>query len=73
DPYYDDHDEILTGPPARGPDLFQVTEEPTRWLVRQTLDDPDNHHDWRVEAVVDLAATTSSGTVVLQVTDVGPW
>ena len=73
DPYYDDHPEILTGPAARGPALFQVTEEPTRWLVRQTLDDPDSHHDWRLEAVVDPAATASSGTVALQVTDVGPW
>ena len=73
DPYYDDHPEILTGPAARGPDLFQVTEEPTRWLVHQTLDDPDSHHDWRLAAVVDLTATAASGTVTLQVTAVGPW
>ena len=28
DPFYDDHDEILTGSPARGPALFQVTPGP---------------------------------------------
>ena len=28
DPFYDDHDEILTGAPARGPALFQVTARP---------------------------------------------
>ncbi|GHS88984.1 DEAD/DEAH box helicase [Actinomycetota bacterium] len=77
DPYYDDHDQILTGSPARGPLLFQVTElpgtsgAPGTWRVRQVLDDPAGDHDWRIDAVVDLAASDAAGEVVLQVTDVG--
>jgi len=73
DPFYEEHEEILTGPEARGPDLFAVTEEPGRWLVRQTLDDSDEHHDWRLEVEVDLEATSSSGEVALKVRSVGPW
>jgi hypothetical protein len=82
DPYYDDHDEILTGPGARGPALFQVDERPESegaagakghlWRVRQVLDDPDGDHDWRIEALVDLPASDAEGAVVLRVLAVGP-
>jgi superfamily II RNA helicase len=71
DPYYDDHDEILTGSPARGPGLFQVTERAATWEVRQLLDDPAGDHDWRIDAVVDLAASDAAGEVVLQIAAVG--
>ena len=71
DPYYDDHDEILTGSPARGPGLFQVTERGTTWEVRQLLDDPAGDHDWRIDAVVDLLASDAAGEVVLQIAAVG--
>ncbi|MCC2309881.1 DEAD/DEAH box helicase [Cellulomonas chengniuliangii] len=72
DPYYDDHDEILTGGAARGPALFQVTPGATTWQVRQTLEDPEGDHDWRIDAVVDLPASDAAGEVVLRVTEVGP-
>ncbi|SFB14581.1 DEAD/DEAH box helicase [Cellulomonas marina] len=78
DPFYDEHDEVLTGPAARGPALFQVTPErgpggaEVRWRVRQVLDDPAGDHDWRIDAVVDLAATDAAGEVRLQVVAVGP-
>ncbi|MBT0995401.1 DUF3516 domain-containing protein [Cellulomonas sp. DKR-3] len=72
DPFYDDHDEILTGPPARGPALFQVTTSATTWRVRQVLDDAEGDHDWRIDAEVDLAASDEAGEVVLRVTAVGP-
>jgi superfamily II RNA helicase len=82
DPFYDDHDEILTGPAARGPALFQVDERPSAdgeagakghlWRVRQVLDDPDGDHDWRIEALVDLPASDAEGAVVLRVLAVGP-
>ncbi|CAN5218967.1 DEAD/DEAH box helicase [soil metagenome] len=71
DPYYDDHDEILTGSPARGPGLFQVTERGTTWEVRQLLDDPAGDHDWRIDAVVDLVASDAAGEVVLRIAAVG--
>lgn len=72
DPFYDDHDEILTGPAARGPRHFQVEEKPDRWEVRQILDDPEGDHDWRIDAVVDLAASDAAGEVRLRVLAVGP-
>ncbi|AEI12868.1 DEAD/DEAH box helicase [Cellulomonas gilvus] len=72
DPFYDDHDEVLTGAPARGPALFQVTTSPTTWRVRQLLDDPEGDHDWRIDAVVDLAASDETGEVALRVVAVGP-
>lgn len=71
DPFYDDHDEILTGPPARGPALFQVTPVGRTWQVRQTLDEAEGDHDWRIDAVVDLDATDAAGEVRLRVTAVG--
>ena len=66
DPYWDEYDEIGTGPAARGPSLFSVTEagsdvEPGTWRVRQVLDDPQGDHGWAIEAVVDLAASDEAG------------
>ena len=71
DPFYDDHDEILTGPAARGPGLFLVTAGTAAWEVRQLLDDPEGDHDWRIDAVVDLEASDTAGEVVLTITAVG--
>ena len=77
DPYFDEHDDIGTGPDARGPAMLLVTERPPtaeageRWEVRQLLDDPAGDRDWRIDALVDLAACDAAGTVVLQVTAAG--
>lgn len=77
DPYFDEHDDIGTGPDARGPAMLLVTERPQtadageRWEVRQLLDDPAGDRDWRIDALVDLAACDAAGTVVLQVTAAG--
>lgn len=74
DDYYDEHDEILTGGPARSPRLCRITEapelEPAVWRVEQTIDDPDGNHDWRIRAEVDLAASVDAGTAVVRVTEV---
>ncbi|WP_127783353.1 DUF3516 domain-containing protein [Rhodococcus sp. X156] len=68
--YFDDHDEIGTGPDARGPQLFQVEQNPGTWKVRQVLADPAGDHDWAVLAEVDLAASDEKGEVALTVTAV---
>jgi hypothetical protein len=68
--YWDEHDEIGTGPDARGPHLLLVTEEQGRWLVRQGLDDPAGDHDWGISAEVDLAASDDAGEAVVRVTAV---
>ncbi len=78
DPFFDEHDEMGTGPDARGPSLLVLTEGgpgtppgPGRWAVRQLLDDPVGDHDWRIDAEVDLAASDEAGEPVLVVTAAG--
>jgi hypothetical protein len=70
DDYFDEHDDIGTGPDARGPGLLIITEEPGRWKVRQIFEDPAGNHDWGISAEVDLAASDETGTAVVRVTDV---
>lgn len=75
DPYFDEHEELLVGADARGPALLIVTEtppqHPERWEVRQLLDDPAGDHDWRIDVVVDLAASDAAGELVMAVTAAG--
>jgi hypothetical protein len=75
--YYAEHDLVGTGPDARGPKLLEVQavsgqpagageEDVARlWRVRQTLDDPEGHHDWVIDAVADLDASDAAGELVL--------
>ena len=69
--YFEVHDEIGTGPDARGPALLIIDQQPGRWALRQIFDDPAGDHDWGISAVVDLAASDEAGSAVLQITDVG--
>ncbi|WP_072687684.1 DEAD/DEAH box helicase [Rhodococcus marinonascens] len=62
--YFDEYNEIRTGPSARGPLLFQVTAEPTLWRVRQVLDDPQGDHGWALLGEVNLAESDAAGEVV---------
>lgn len=71
DPYFDEHAEMGVGPDARGPQLFVLTEHESRWEVRQVLDDPAGDRDWRIDAVVDLAASEEAGEPVLTITAAG--
>jgi len=70
--YFAEYDELGTGPAARGPSLFMVTEGSDTWTVRQTFDDPDGDRDWGISATVHLAASDEAGEPVVQLTDVGP-
>ncbi|MHC9046351.1 DEAD/DEAH box helicase [Microbacterium saperdae] len=70
DGYFDDHDEILTGPDARSSKLLLLTEGAETWTVRQILDDPAGDHDWGISATVDLAASDAEGAAVVTVTAV---
>ena len=46
--------------------MFLVEEGPEQWQVQQIVDDPEGHHDWRVVATVDLAASDEAGELVLR-------
>jgi superfamily II RNA helicase len=72
--YWDEYEEIGTGPNARGPKMLIIKENyaPGEWSVRQVFDDPEGDHDWGISATVDLAASNEEGVAVIHVTDVGP-
>jgi superfamily II RNA helicase len=69
-PYYEDHDEIGTGPGARGPALFMLDAGREVWRIRQIIDDPAGDHDWAITAEVDLLASDEAGEPVIRVLDV---
>jgi superfamily II RNA helicase len=70
EPYFAEHDEIGTGPDARGPAMLIIDRQPGRWEVRQIFDDPAGDHDWGISAEVDLAASDEAGAAVIRVTAV---
>jgi superfamily II RNA helicase len=70
-PYFDQYDEIGTGPDARGPGLLILDEHPETWTARQIFDDPASDHDWGFSATVNLAASDEAGVAVVTVTTVG--
>jgi len=63
--YFAEHDDVLLDADARGPSLLAVTESGRSWEVRQTIHDPEGHHDWVIEAVADLDASDAVGELVL--------
>jgi superfamily II RNA helicase len=71
EPYFEVHDDLGTGPDARGPAMLLIDEGKTSWTVRQIFDDPAGDHDWGISATVDLAASDEEGAAVIHVTDVG--
>ena len=74
DAYFDEHDEMQTGGPARSPRLVTVDETDAAasgvWRVEQTIDDPAGDHDWRIRGEVDLAASEAEGAAVVRITEV---
>ncbi len=74
--YYTEHETVGLDADARSPKLLSITpasvapEDPTDapervWEVRQTLADPEGHHDWVIDAVVHLDASDEIGEMVL--------
>ena len=72
DDYFDEYDEIGTGPAARGPALLHIDAGAQLWKVRQVFEDPDGDHDWGIDAEIDLAASDEAGAAAVRVTAVGP-
>jgi superfamily II RNA helicase len=70
EPYFEEHDEIRTGPDARGPHLLILEPGAETWSVRQILDDPAGDHDWTITAEVDLAGSDESGAAAVTVRSV---
>ncbi|MDT0308695.1 DUF3516 domain-containing protein [Streptomyces sp. DSM 44917] len=72
--YWQEYDELGTGPDARGPRLLHIEERPADglWRVRQTFADPEGDHDWGISGEVDLTASDAEGRAVIKITGVGP-
>ncbi|MDN5896879.1 MAG: DUF3516 domain-containing protein, partial [Nocardioides sp.] len=66
--YYAEHDSIATTGDARGPAMLRIDRTGRSWPVRQVISDPEGHHDWVIEATVDLDASDDLGQAVVQVT-----
>lgn len=72
DAYYAEHDDMLTGGPARSPSLCRIdASEPGVWKVEQVIDDPAGDRDWRIRATVDLVESDARGEAVVEVTWAG--
>ncbi|MFI1226461.1 MULTISPECIES: DEAD/DEAH box helicase [unclassified Streptomyces] len=73
DAYWDAHEDLGTGPDARGPKLLKIEEDPAHglWRVWQAFADPAGDHDWGIKAEVDLAASDEEGRAIVRVTEVG--
>jgi len=72
--YFDEHDEVLTGPDARGPEFFQLDvpiataaaeTDGERIGVRQVVRDPAGHDEWALLGWVDIDRSKAVGRAVL--------
>jgi len=71
EPYFAEHDDIGTGPDARGPAMLIIDDsDKDVWRVRQIFDDPAGHHDWGFSAEVDLIGSDEAGEAVIWLTAV---
>ncbi len=73
DGYWEEYDDLFTGPNARGPKmlLIEEVEDEGLWRVRQIFDDPNGDHDWGISAEVDLYGSDEEGRAVVKITSVG--
>ena len=58
--YWEEHDELLTGPDARSPQRFSFDGA----LVVQTLQDPEDHDEWVLRATIDVEQSNELGKAV---------
>ena len=76
DAYFGEHEDIYTDPQSRGPGLIRIDEQPEGlpgfWTVVQVFDDPDGHHDWGINARIDLRTSDEDGFPAVVVDNVGP-
>ncbi len=65
--YWEEHDGVLTGTDARGPEFFQVDGDWSgdRAEVRQVIRDPDGHDEWAFLGHVDLVRSRELGRAVV--------
>lgn len=66
DDYFDEYDDMDTGPAARGPEYFRLGDQSGRaWEVTQIFKDPAGDNAFQLRGVVDLDASDAAGEVRL--------
>ncbi|MGO2612424.1 MAG: DEAD/DEAH box helicase [Corynebacterium flavescens] len=66
DDYFEEYDDVDTGPAARGPEYFRVSgQDSRRWSVRQIFKDPRGDNSFALVGTVDLDASDEEGEVRL--------
>jgi superfamily II RNA helicase len=66
--YWDEYEDMGTGPQARSPRLLMIDRGGRTWTVRQIVDDPEGNHDFAIVATVDLGASDAAGEPVVLTT-----
>lgn len=67
--YWEAYDGIGVDTDARNGSLHIF--DPTSGRVTQILDDPEHHHEWRIQAHIDWDASTAAGNAVLVLDSIG--
>ncbi|HAX06070.1 MAG TPA: hypothetical protein DCX77_10375 [Acidimicrobiaceae bacterium] len=71
-PYWDDFDEVLTGPDARSSRWFAINSQNDKtYEVEQIICDPNGFNEWRISGIVDLAQSREAGEAVMKLTNIG--
>lgn len=78
DDFYDAHDHVVIEDYARKSQYLRLEQESKRWLVTQTIVDPEGDNDFVMQATVDLEQTDEDGELALTLEYVGdlvkaPW
>jgi len=66
--YFDDHDEVLTGPDARGAQHFDYNAD--TGVVTQTIVDPQDWLEWKVIGTVDFDTSRDEGRAAVELTQI---
>ena len=70
-PYWDDFDEVLTGPDARSSRWFAINSQNDKtYEVEQIICDPNGFNEWRISGIVDLAQSREAGEAVMKLTNI---
>jgi superfamily II RNA helicase len=71
--YWDEYESMDSGPAARAPGLLIIDRDtdPRRWVARQVIADPEDHHDFSIVATVDLDDSDAAGEPVIRVESFG--
>ena len=66
-PYWAEHQALLVDADARSSTRVHIERSPGEiWQLRQTLSDPDEHHDFALAFAVDLAASRREDRLVMR-------